>query len=81
MDHLGHFAGEDQTPYKKHMEAGGQDPAERISAVINFNFYTSSPVLQTSMEVPVIKKTGIAGSDLHDGTAAWALQRECLALS
>jgi dynein heavy chain len=36
-----------------------QDPATRISAVINFNFYTGSPVLQTSMEVPLVKKTGM----------------------
>jgi dynein heavy chain len=35
-----------------------QDPTERVSCIINFNFYTDSTVLQTTMEVPLEKKTG-----------------------
>ena len=36
-----------------------QDPAVRVSCIINFNFYTDSTVLQTTMEVPLEKKTGM----------------------
>ena len=36
-----------------------QDPAERGSCVVNFNFYTGADVLKTTMEVPLEKKTGM----------------------
>jgi dynein heavy chain len=37
---------------------GKQDPTVRLSATINFNFYTNSEVMQSSMEIPLEKKTG-----------------------
>ena len=34
------------------------DPVEFLSATINFNFYTTSAVLQNTMGIPLVKKTG-----------------------
>jgi dynein heavy chain len=34
------------------------DPSEMMSANINFNFYTTSAVLQSTMAIPLVKKTG-----------------------
>ena len=34
------------------------DPVEMMSATINFNFYTTSAVLMTTMGIPLVKKTG-----------------------
>lgn len=34
------------------------DPAQMLSATINFNFYTTSAVLQNTMALPLVKKTG-----------------------
>ena len=34
------------------------DPAEFMSTTINFNFYTTSAVLQNTMSIPLVKKTG-----------------------
>ena len=34
------------------------DPAQMVSATINFNFYTTSAVLQNTMSLPLVKKTG-----------------------
>ena len=34
------------------------DPAVRMSQVINMNFYTTSPVLQSTMESVLVKRTG-----------------------
>ena len=34
------------------------DPAEMLSTSINFNFYTTSAVLQSTMAIPLVKKTG-----------------------
>ena len=36
-----------------------QDPDVRISTTINFNFYTTSAVLLTTMVIPLEKKTGV----------------------
>ena len=36
-----------------------QDPDKRISATVNFNFYTTSAVLLTTMCIPLEKKTGV----------------------
>lgn len=36
----------------------GFDPAEMMSCTINFNFYTTSAVLQNTMGIPLVKKTG-----------------------
>lgn len=38
---------------------GKQDSSKMLSTVINFNFYTSSEVLKTTMEVPLEKKSGM----------------------
>jgi dynein heavy chain len=34
------------------------NPAEMLSSSINFNFYTTSAVLQNTMGIPLVKKTG-----------------------
>jgi len=34
------------------------DPAQYLSSIINFNFYTTSNVLQNTMSIPLVKKTG-----------------------
>eukprot|EP01033_Poteriospumella_lacustris_P002495 gene2501-1816_t len=34
------------------------DPNEILSSTINFNFYTTSAVLQNTMAIPLVKKTG-----------------------
>ena len=34
------------------------DPTEMLSSSINFNFYTTSAVLQNTMSIPLVKKTG-----------------------
>lgn len=34
------------------------DPQEMLSTTINFNFYTTSAVLQNTMGIPLVKKTG-----------------------
>jgi dynein heavy chain len=34
------------------------DPQEFLSSIINFNFYTTSNVLQSTMSIPLVKKTG-----------------------
>jgi len=34
------------------------DPNEMLSSTINFNFYTTSAVLQNTMGIPLVKKTG-----------------------
>lgn len=34
------------------------NPTEMMSATINFNFYTTSAVLQNTMGIPLVKKTG-----------------------
>ena len=36
----------------------GFDPQDFLSASINFNFYTTSAVLQNTMGIPLVKKTG-----------------------
>lgn len=36
----------------------GFNPAEMLSTNINFNFYTTSAVLQNTMGIPLVKKTG-----------------------
>ena len=38
------------------------DPAEYLSSTINFNFYTTSAVLQNTMGIPLVKKTGTSMS-------------------
>jgi len=37
---------------------GSFDPVEFLSCNINFNFYTTSAVLMTTMGIPLVKKTG-----------------------
>jgi dynein heavy chain len=34
------------------------DPTTMLSASINFNFYTTSAMLMTTMGIPLVKKTG-----------------------
>jgi dynein heavy chain len=34
------------------------DPLEFLSCNINFNFYTTSAVLQNTISIPLVKKTG-----------------------
>jgi len=36
----------------------GFEPSEMLSTTINFNFYTTSAVLQNTMGIPLVKKTG-----------------------
>ena len=55
-------AGTGKTQMMKGM-LGKMSPDECIFMPINFNFYTTSAVLQTSMEIPLEKKTGTWGGE------------------